>query len=219
MTDTVNNGIPFVPENTTDPAAGLNLSLLTIDMLLHLAVESIGYNTPPATVLDGARYIVGTSPTGSWTGYSNKLAMWIDNPGYWQFRDAYFCLNKSDNKLYYLNSTWQVYATTDRPALGNVINETTTARTLLITDNLNYLLCSNAAGCAITVPPQSSVAWPADAEINGRGSAGAVTFTAGSGVTITTSTGFTLGAIAGAGWTLKRESENNWALICGQLTS
>lgn len=112
MTDTVNNGIPFVPENTTDPAAGLNLSLLTIDMLLHLAVESIGDTTPPATVIDGARYIVGVGATGAWSGYDNKLAMWIDNPGYWEFRDAYFAYNKSDDTIYIFSTSWAAYATT-----------------------------------------------------------------------------------------------------------
>ena len=106
MTDTVNNGIPFVPENTTDPAAGLNQSLLTIDMLLNLAVESIGDTAPPATVLDGARYIVGVSATGAWSGHDNQLAMWIDNPGYWIFRDAYLALNKSDNTIYSFSTTW-----------------------------------------------------------------------------------------------------------------
>lgn len=112
MTDTVNNGIPFVPENTTDPAAGLNLSLLTIDMLLHLAVESIGDTTPPATVLDGARYIVGVSATGAWAGHDNKLAMWIDNPGFWWFRDAHFAYNKADDTIYIYSTSWSAYATT-----------------------------------------------------------------------------------------------------------
>ena len=65
MTNTVNNLIPFVPENTTDPAAGLNLSLYIIDMLLNVSVETVGDNAPPATPNDGDRYIVGTSATGA----------------------------------------------------------------------------------------------------------------------------------------------------------
>jgi len=120
MTNTVNNGIQFVPENTTDPAAGLNLSLLTIDMLLNLSVESIGDTTPPATVLDGARYIVGVSATGLWLGHDNELAMWIDNPGYWQFRDVSFAFNKTTSSFWVLNSTWEEYATT--PSSAGEIN-------------------------------------------------------------------------------------------------
>jgi len=126
MTNTVNNGIPFVPENTTDPAAGLNLSLLTIDMLLNLSVESIGDTTPPATVLDGARYIVGVSATGSWSGHDNKLAMWIDNPGYWQFRDAHVAFNKDTASIWVLTTTWEEYATTPSAGAG----ETNTASNL-----------------------------------------------------------------------------------------
>lgn len=106
MTDTVNNGIPFVPENTTDPAAGLNLALLIIDMLLDISVESIGDTTPPATVLDGARYIVGVSATGAWAGHNNQLAMWIADPGYWVFRDAYIALNKSNDTIYSYSTAW-----------------------------------------------------------------------------------------------------------------
>ena len=41
MTDTINNQIPFVPENTIDPAAGLNLSLNTVDALLQVLVQTV----------------------------------------------------------------------------------------------------------------------------------------------------------------------------------
>ena len=125
MTNTVNNKIPFVPENTTDPAAGLNLSLLTIDMLLNLSVESIGDNTPPTTPSDGARYIVGTAATGAWLGHNNQLAMWIAAPGYWQFRDVNFAFNKSTASIWVLTTSWNEYATTPG-ALG----ETSTASNL-----------------------------------------------------------------------------------------
>ena len=66
MSNTVNNAIPFVPENTIDPAAGLNESLLTVDALLQLAVVSVGDNAPPDSPANGARYAVGTAPAGAW---------------------------------------------------------------------------------------------------------------------------------------------------------
>ena len=106
MSNTVNNGIPFVPESTIDPAAGLNESLLTVDALLQLAVVSAGDNTPPGSPANGARYIVGTAPTGSWVGRDNQVAQWLD--GAWRFfATARYALNLADG-LWYVRqaSTW-----------------------------------------------------------------------------------------------------------------
>ena len=98
MSNSVNSNIPFVPENTIDPAAGLNLAINAIDPLLQLAVLTVGSNTPAASPVNGARYIVGTSPTGAWAGQSNKLAQYLD--GAWRFMDARIAVNLGDNKLY-----------------------------------------------------------------------------------------------------------------------
>jgi hypothetical protein len=96
--NTVNNGIPLVPENTIDQAAGLNLALNTIDALLQVLVVSVGLNTPPGSSANGARFIVGTEPTGPWAGQANKLARWLD--GAWQFFDARYALNAADGQWY-----------------------------------------------------------------------------------------------------------------------
>jgi hypothetical protein len=105
MSNTVNNNIPLIPENTIDPAAGLNLSLVQIDSLLQVLVVSVGANTPPASPANGARYIVGTSPTGAWAGQANKLAMRLD--GAWRFSDSRYVLNAAD-ALFYIrpSTTW-----------------------------------------------------------------------------------------------------------------
>lgn len=103
MTSTVNNAIPYVPENTIDPAAGLNISLNTIDALLQCRVISIGENDPPLIKTDGDRYIVGSAPTGDWSADANRLAVWLD--GAWDFYDAWIVLNASDNRLYKKNDS------------------------------------------------------------------------------------------------------------------
>jgi len=101
--NTINNAIPFVPENTTDPAAGLNLSLNQIDALLQTRVHSVGANAPPVGV-EGQRHIVGTAPTGAWAGHANKLARYLDAG--WQFYDARMVMDI--NGLIYLRpgTTW-----------------------------------------------------------------------------------------------------------------
>jgi hypothetical protein len=88
MSETINNGIPFVPENTIDPAAGLNLSLNDIDALLQLRVVTFGLTVPPAGV-EGERHIVGVGATGDWVGQDNRMALFQD--GLWRFKDAYYC--------------------------------------------------------------------------------------------------------------------------------
>lgn len=102
----VNNGIPFVPENTIDPAAGLNESINVIDALLGVRVVSVGTNTPPGGPADGARYIVGTSPTGAWAGQANKLARWLD--GAWSFFDAAIVVDLATDTVKFRGSagTW-----------------------------------------------------------------------------------------------------------------
>ncbi len=86
---------------------------------------------------------------------------------------------------------WENTYTTVNSISGNiittqtVITESNTTRTLDLTDNYNWIHCTNASGCTITVPPQSSVSWADGAIIYGdQGAAGAVTIAAGAGVTI-----------------------------------
>ena len=105
MTDTVNNSIPLVPENTTDPAAGLNLAIDTIDALLQLAVLGIE-TAPPSGSVDGDRYIIDTSATGDWAGQDGKIARYVATGDYWQFFDANFAFNLGDGKIYINNAGW-----------------------------------------------------------------------------------------------------------------
>jgi len=183
MTNTVNNSIPFVPENTTDPAAGLNLSLYVIDMLLNIAVETVGDNAPPASPTDGARYIVGTAPTDAWAGQANKLAMWVANPGYWAFRSVYSAYNKADSKIYIYTATWQAYAVAANTKTA--LNTQTASCTLVLLDAGKTLLMNSASANSVTIPPSSSVNFDLGTFIDVvQLGAGQTSFVAGSGVTI-----------------------------------
>lgn len=114
----VNNSIPFVPENTIDPAAGLNESIAVIDALLQLRVLSVGDNAPPASPSDGARYIVGDAPTGAWAGQAGKLARWLD--GLWSFYTAHFAVNFTDGLVYVNTSTGWLPASSGAVAAADV---------------------------------------------------------------------------------------------------
>lgn len=104
MTNSISNKIPYVPQNTLDPAAGLNDAIDVIDALLNTRVESVGLNAPPTGVGDGEMYIIGSAATGEWAGHNHAFARYVANGDFWQFYEAgvtaWLALNKADNNLY-----------------------------------------------------------------------------------------------------------------------
>lgn len=107
MTTTPNINIPYVPENTLDPAAGLNLALNFIDALLQTAVISMDLTAPPMTNSDGDLYIVagtGGVATGAWAGHELDLARYVAEGDFWQFFEAgvevHYVINREDGNLY-----------------------------------------------------------------------------------------------------------------------
>ena len=98
--------------------------------------------------------------------------------------------------------------------LGATITESTAARNATLTDVGNYLRHTNASASTLTIPPQSSVAWPADAEIHvRRAAAGNLTLTPGSGVTLNKPSGGTLVMTNAMTVTLKRVAADVWDVI------
>lgn len=182
MTDTINNAIPFVPENTIDPAAGLNLSLNTIDALLQVLVQTVGLNTPPAGV-EGQRFIVGTAPTGPWAGQANRMARFLD--GTYQFFDARYALNAADG-LWYVRSasTWAPLAGGGGATLP-VVQALSSTRNLVLADINTFNVNSTGTDYTVTIQPQSAETWTADAEIHFLPtSTGNIVITGGAGVSL-----------------------------------
>jgi hypothetical protein len=95
-----------------------------------------------------------------------------------------------------------------------IITESTTARTLLLTDTNQYIRCTNASQITITVPPESSVSWVSGATIYFRRdtSAGAIQLSAGAGVTINNfATAATV--LADNNFAIKKVGTNIWDFI------
>lgn len=112
---TPNTGIPYVPEGTQDPAAGLNLSLNVIDALLQTAVIDMDRTAPPGSPNDGDMHIVATGATGAWSGQDDNLARYVAEGGFWQFYTAgtqvRIVFNEDDGGLYVWHSgAWQLLA-------------------------------------------------------------------------------------------------------------
>lgn len=107
---TPNRRIPYVPENTLDPAAGLNLALNFIDALLQTSVISMAIDTPPGSPSDGDLYIVATGGTGAWAGLDDYLVRYVAEGDLWQSfapgDEVSLIINREDGNLYkYLDIT------------------------------------------------------------------------------------------------------------------
>jgi hypothetical protein len=109
MSTSANNHIPYVPQNTLDPAAGLNEAINVIDALLNTRVESITETSPPSGtgVADGEMYVIGMGATGAWAGHDHAFARYVAEGEFWQFYEAgveaWLVLNKADGNLYKWN--------------------------------------------------------------------------------------------------------------------
>lgn len=100
MSETPNNGIPYVPQNVLDPAAGINNALDIIDALLQTAVLSMSLTAPPGSPQDGDMYIPDSPATGAWVGLEGKLVRYRTEGALWQSFDAHLVINLADGGLY-----------------------------------------------------------------------------------------------------------------------
>lgn len=95
-----------------------------------------------------------------------------------------------------------------------IIDEAGTSKTLALTDNGGYIVTSSGSAVTITVPPNSSVAFPVGAEIVVfQSGSGQVTFVAGSGVTIRSKDSNLKITAQYAAATLKKVATDEWHLL------
>jgi hypothetical protein len=83
MSDSPLLGLPFLAASQAQKHVTLNDALALLDGLLHLSVISRSLTTPPATPVDGNRYLIAASPTASWSGHAGQIALRI--AGAWRF--------------------------------------------------------------------------------------------------------------------------------------
>lgn len=92
------------------------------DALLHCAVEGVA-DTPPSSPADGACWLVGTAPTGAWSGQAGKLA--CRQLGNWLFippRDGLSVLNRANGQVLRYRGGWIAPAIPVPPTGGTVID-------------------------------------------------------------------------------------------------
>ncbi|WP_084398686.1 DUF2793 domain-containing protein [Henriciella aquimarina] len=110
--------LPYLQQNQAQKHVTLNESLKRLDALVQLAVETI-QPEPPSAPAEGARYIVGPAPQGTWTGHAGEVAAWYD--GAWDFlvpEAGWQAWIRDDQQMrVWSGADWTAQGALDQPAL------------------------------------------------------------------------------------------------------
>lgn len=79
MSDTPNLILPYIAAGQAQKHVTLNESLRKLDAVVQLGVLSRTLLLPPASPVEGERYLVPTGASGGWAGQINKIAAFQDN--------------------------------------------------------------------------------------------------------------------------------------------
>lgn len=115
-----------------------NEALARIDALLHPAIID-QRSAPPASLTDaddGSCWLIGTAPTGAWSGKSGQLARW--SGGSWRYLvpvDGMSVWHSTDDvRLFYNNGSWIRTGAIVNPSAGAVVDaEARTAISAILT--------------------------------------------------------------------------------------
>ena len=117
MTATPHLALPLIAAGQAQKHVTHNEALYALDALLHCAVKDKDLASPPASPLEGDRYIVAASPTGAWAGKAGHIAAWQD--GLWRFhapKAGWLAFVVDEPQLYYFDgSVWE-------PGVGAITN-------------------------------------------------------------------------------------------------
>lgn len=100
MSNSPHLALPFLSAGQAQKHVTLNDALSGLDGLVHLSVISRGAVTPPASPVDGDRYLLGVTPTAEWAGQGGTVALRV--AGVWRFfvpREGWRCWVDAENLL------------------------------------------------------------------------------------------------------------------------
>lgn len=171
------------PQGSLQPSTPYNDAMQALDALVQLSVQTIT-NTPPTTTSAdvGKLWLIGTAPTGVWSGKANQIAL-CTAENTWRYfppLEGWYADIRDLDLLYrYTGTAWQCIHVSPE----NV--QTGTSYTLALTDAFRLVTMNNSSANTLTVPPNSSVAFPVGTRIDiGQDGAGQTTVVADTGVTI-----------------------------------
>ena len=137
----------------------------------------------------------------------------INGESTWPLQDRYESVT-----LVSMGATgWRVQSATQREPQGEVpaiVTESTTARTLGITDKGKYIRCTSGSATTITVPANATTAFPTGTRIEIiQAGAGEVTIAAAGGVTINSVSSWKDAVAQYSAMVLTKVDTNTWDLV------
>ena len=114
--------LPLLFAGQAQKEAFVNEAHVLIDSLLHCAIEGSAA-APPVSPTDGTNWLVGTSPSGDWTGQAGKLA--CRQSGVWLFvtpKDGMRVLDRSNGQERFYFGSWKVPTAPAAPIGGATVD-------------------------------------------------------------------------------------------------
>lgn len=114
--------LPFLFSGQAQKEFFVNQAHALADLLLHPAIKGTTA-TPPTSPADGDCWLIGSAPTGDWTGHANYLA--ARQAGSWLFaapRNGMVVFDEQRGQFIRFTDAWQVAATVAAPTGGTVVD-------------------------------------------------------------------------------------------------
>lgn len=145
--------LPYIFASQAQKHVTHNEAIRALDCLVQLSVESRALTSPPASPVEGSRYVVAAGASDAWAGKSDKIAASQD--GAWAFyapKDGWIAWVASENILIVYNSgTWSPVSTGGGGGGGVMDHGMLTG--LADDDHLQYLTASRGDAHYTPVDP------------------------------------------------------------------
>jgi len=107
MADTPRLVLPLIADGQSSAYIPHNQALSFLDAFVGMNVKDFALNTPPGSPADGDCYIIGASPTGTWTGQANKIAVYASGWYYFTAKEGLVVwIADEDTFAYYDGTEW-----------------------------------------------------------------------------------------------------------------
>ena len=192
-------------------AATGNVEALTVAQAKTLLAISL--TSDVSGVLQAAQE---PAPTGDVTNTAGSLALTIGTNVVGLNNLAQIASNRIMGRTTPTTGNIEVLTTTQVKTMlvATIRVITLTADTVVLTDAQNYLQTTSGTAVAITIPPNSSVAFPVGSLLSGeQGGAGTITLTAGAGVTLNSRGAALNTAGLYAVWQMKKTATDIWTVF------
>lgn len=116
-------GLPLLAVGQMQKEVTHNEALALVDALLVPVVEGAPQNAPPPAPVAGQCWLVGSAPTGAWTGQAHKIACWTSGGWRWVAARARMTVRLADGRVAVFNgAAWILPGPLAVPTGGAIID-------------------------------------------------------------------------------------------------